>query len=207
LELQIKRKGEDRAIEKREFQETLADQRATQELLKKALSVLRAVYKKKEVAREAPVLLLARARRAEPAPPGFETYGANRAAGGVVGLLEQILEDAKQMEAEVTRDEKDAEKEYQAFVADTTAAIESKRAANVNKSEAKAKAEQDLIATEDDIRDNMKELEILVNTKQAITMECSFLLKNFDIRQEARGEEIEALQEGKSILMGMKLDE
>merc|ERR1712204_57835 len=73
LELQIKRKGEDRGIEKREFQETLADQRATQELLKKALNVLRAVYKKKEVNREASASLLARARRAEPAPPGFET--------------------------------------------------------------------------------------------------------------------------------------
>jgi len=206
LELQIERKGEDRSIEKREFQETLADQRATQDLLKKALSVLRAVYKKKEVNHEAPVALLSRARRAEPAPPGFETYGANRASGGVVGLLEQILADAKQMQAEVTRDEKDAEKEYEDFVADTTAAIESKRTAMVNKSETKAKAEQDLISAEDDIRDNMKELETLVNTKQAIDMECSFLLKNFDIRQEARDEEIEALQEGKAILMGMKLE-
>ena len=36
-----------------------------------------------------------------PPPPGFEAYKKNAAAGGVMGMIQQIINDAKAMEAEV----------------------------------------------------------------------------------------------------------
>merc|ERR1719409_2559904 len=47
MQTQMKRAGEDREIENKEFQLTVADQRATQKLLVAALEVLKGFYAKK----------------------------------------------------------------------------------------------------------------------------------------------------------------
>merc|ERR1712193_465723 len=47
MQVQMKRAGEDREKENKEFQQTVADQRATQKLLAQALGVLKGVYDKK----------------------------------------------------------------------------------------------------------------------------------------------------------------
>merc|ERR1711959_600893 len=47
MQVQMKRAGEDREKENKEFQMTVADQRATQKLLAKALGVLKGFYDKK----------------------------------------------------------------------------------------------------------------------------------------------------------------
>merc|ERR1719160_249516 len=44
MNIQIKRAGEDRELVNRDFQATVADQRETQKLLQKAITVLKAVY-------------------------------------------------------------------------------------------------------------------------------------------------------------------
>ena len=50
---------------------------------------------------------------------GFDAYKKNAAAGGVMGMIQQIINDAKAMEAEVIRSEEDAQKAYEDFVKDT----------------------------------------------------------------------------------------
>merc|ERR1711972_334208 len=50
MQVQLKRAGEDREKENKEFQTTVADQRATQKLLQAALSILQDFYGKKEAA-------------------------------------------------------------------------------------------------------------------------------------------------------------
>merc|ERR1712176_1649652 len=68
MQVQMKRAGEDREKENKEFQTTVADQRETQRLLKAALSILQDFYGKKAA--------FLQGRRQEPAgpppPPGFE---------------------------------------------------------------------------------------------------------------------------------------
>jgi len=59
-------------------------------------------------------------------------------------MIQQIINDAKAMEAEVIRSEEDAQKAYEDFVKDTNGSIEAKSKDIVNKSESKAKAEADL---------------------------------------------------------------
>merc|ERR1719217_2019973 len=102
----MKRAGEDREKENKEFQLTVADQRATQKLLAQALNVLKGFYDKKAKA----VLLQQNQERAgPPPPPGFKGYKKNAAAGGVMGMIEMIINDAKAMEAEATKDELSAQ--------------------------------------------------------------------------------------------------
>merc|ERR550532_1889602 len=163
----MKRAGEDREKENKEFQSTVADQRETQKLLKAALNVLQDFYGKKAA--------FMQQHKQEPAgpppPPGFEAYKKNAASGGVMKMIQEIINDAKAMEAE--------SKEI------------------VNKSELKAKAEGELVETKEAKEAVMLELEQLSNYDAELHQSCDFVLKNFDIRQTARDEEIEALKQAK----------
>ena len=68
---QVKRASEDRELENKEFQQTVADQRATQGILKKALDRLKVVYgfvQTKVQLKQEP------GAAAPPSPPGFSEY-------------------------------------------------------------------------------------------------------------------------------------
>merc|ERR1719449_433045 len=115
MQVQLKRAGEDREKENKEFQMTVADQRATQKLLTAALNILKGFYAKKAKA----AFVQTEQPAGPPPPPGFEAYKKNAAAGGVMGMIQQIINDAKAMEAETIRSEEDAQKAYEDFVKDT----------------------------------------------------------------------------------------
>jgi len=198
MQVQLKRAGEDREKQNKEFQMTVADQRATQKLLQAALTVLKGFYDKKAAA----ALMQKQEPVGPPPPPGFKEYKNNAAAGGVMGMIQQIINDAKAMEAETIRSEEDAQKAYEDFVKETNASIEEKSKDIVNKSEQKAKAEQDLVQAQEEKEAVMLELEQLSNYNAQLHQSCDFVMKNFEIRQTARDEEVEALRQAKAILSG-----
>merc|ERR1712173_413773 len=111
------------------------------------------------------------------------------------------------MEAEAIRSEEDAQKAYEDFVKETNASIEAKSKEIVNKTELKAKAEGELVETKEAKEAVMLELEQLSNYDAELHQSCDFILKNFDVRQTARDEEIEALKQAKAILSGAKFGE
>merc|ERR1712039_150417 len=79
MQVQLKRAGEDREKQNKEFQMVVGDQRETQKLLAAALGVLQDFYAKK-----APALVQKKQEPVgPPPPPGFEGYKNNAAAGGV----------------------------------------------------------------------------------------------------------------------------
>merc|ERR1719409_2625811 len=92
MQVQLKRAGEDRELENQDFQNVVADQRETQKLLEAALAKLKGFYDK--------AFVQTSARAAQPAgpPPGFKKYEKSSGAGGVMGMLEQIISEAKTME-------------------------------------------------------------------------------------------------------------
>merc|ERR1719352_2184363 len=121
-------------------------------------------------------------------------------------MIQQIINDAKAMEAETIRAEEDAQKAYEDFVKDTNGSIEEKNKDVVHKSETKAKAEGELVQAKDDKEAALLELEQLGNYKAELHSSCDFVMKNFEIRQSARDEEIEALKQAKAILSGAKFE-
>jgi len=203
MQVQLKRAGEDREKQNKEFQMTVADQRATQKLLTSALTVLQGFYGKKaalvQVQQEQPA--------GPPPPPGFESYKKNAASGGVMGMIQQIINDAKSMEAETIRSEEDSQKAYEDFVKETNSSIEAATKDMINKSEEKAKAEADLVEANKQKDAAMLELEQLSNYNAELHQSCDFVTKNFEIRQTGRDEEVEALKQAKAILSGAKFEE
>jgi hypothetical protein len=206
MNVQVKRAGEDREMENKDFQATVADQRETQKLLQKAITVLKTVYTTTTVAKPELIQTNSHNRQTPAPPPGFSDYSKNEGGGGAVALLTQILGDAKVMEAEAVKDEQAAQETYEKFVKDTNDSIASKQAAIVNKSQDKASAEQDLGNAKQDLSDEKGELTSLENERSDLKIQCDFLLRNFDLRQQARDEEIEALRQAKAILSGMEMD-
>merc|ERR1719473_1991854 len=202
MQVQLKRAGEDREKQNKEFQTTVADQRATQKLLQQALNVLKSFYDKKAkgvaLAQQEPV--------GPPPPPGFKEYKKSSGAGGVMAMIQQIINDAKSMEAEAIKSEEDAQKAYEDFVKDTNTSIEEKTRSITNKTEEKAQAEADKVEAETELEAVMTELEQLANEAADLHSSCDFVLKNFEIRQTARDQEIEALKQAKAILSGAKFE-
>jgi len=199
MQVQLKRSGEDRESQNREFQTTVADQRETQKLLKAALSILGEFYKPSMLQRQEPV--------GPPPPAGFEAYKNNAASGGVMSMLQQIISDAAAMEAETIRDEEDSQKAYEDFVKETNASIEAKSRDIVNKSETKATKESELIEAKEAKDATMLELEQLSNYNAQLHQSCDFVTTNFEVRQTGRDEEVEALKQAKAILSGANFEE
>merc|ERR1719162_1138639 len=81
MQVQMKRGGEDREKANKDFQMTVADQRATQKLLAAALNILKGFYEKAALAQVNQQTEKQAAGQAP--PPGFKSYEKNAASGGV----------------------------------------------------------------------------------------------------------------------------
>merc|ERR1719238_1596072 len=111
-EIAIKKASETREAENAEYQTTVADQRATQAILAKALKKLESFYKK------------AAAALVQQTPPvQFNSYKKNAGSGPVMGMIEQIVEDSKKLETEAVAAEKQAQSDYEGFVKASNALI------------------------------------------------------------------------------------
>jgi len=201
MQVQLKRAGQDREVQNKEFQATVAEQRQTKKLLQAALSILEGFYGKQSFMQKGQ-------GQAEPAPPpGFDEYKKSAASGGVMGMIQQIVDDTKTVESEVIRAEEDAQTAYEDFVKETNASIKAKSKEIVNKSDEKAKAEADLVETKEGIEGVKKEMEQLDEYRIELHSSCDFVMKNFDLRQTSRDEELEALKQAKAILSGAKFED
>jgi len=191
-EVAIKKASQVREGENAEFQTTVADQRATQDILNKALGKLKAFYKKAKggaFAQQTP-------------PVKFNSYKTNAGASPVIGMIEQIIEDSKALEKEAVEGETSAQAAYEKFVADSNTAIKELSDLVASKTKASATAKEDLEQGKSDLAGAMEALESLALTEEDLHGECDWVLRNFAARQKARLDEIEAIGQAKAILSG-----
>jgi hypothetical protein len=198
-EVSLKQSGESRKAENQVFQQTVSDQRATVNILNKAMARLKEFYGLVQVhAHQEPGADFAAA------PPKGAAVEKNGAAGGLMGTLELIIKDAQSVEADAMADENKAQEDYAQLVIDTKASIEADRDAISLKLEEKATAEGTKAETEESQSANGAHLEKLAGMLQASHMDCDWLMKYFETRQEARAEEMDAIEKAKAILSGAK---
>lgn len=193
-EVAIKKASQVRESENADFQTTVADQRATQAILKKALGKLKEFYEK--------AFLIQRSASKQEPPVKFNAYKNNSGASPVIGMIEQIIEDSKALESEAVAGENEAQKSYETFVKDSNDLIGKLTEAVSMKTKAKATAKLESEQAKSDLESTEGELEALALYEGDLHQECDFVLKNFNIRQKARLDEMEAIQQAKSILSG-----
>merc|ERR1719420_1379053 len=117
-------------------------------------------------------------------------------------MIEGIIKESKVMEEEALHGEEQAQKAYEEFVTDTNASVEEKSKDITNKMEAKAKAESDNVQAQTEKEATMGEIEQLENENADLHKSCDFTLKNFDVRQAAREDEIDALKQAMAMFSG-----
>jgi len=119
-----------------------------------------------------------------------------------MGLIEQIIEDSVKLETEATAAETQAQADYEKLVKDSNALIAALSEAVTAKTGAIADAKVDSTETNSQLQSTVDELKALATEDGELHQECDFVLKNFEVRQDARLQEIEAIQQAKAILSG-----
>mmetsp|Transcript_117870 Transcript_117870/g.340720 ORF Transcript_117870/g.340720 Transcript_117870/m.340720 type:complete len:786 (+) Transcript_117870:92-2449(+) len=195
-QVEIKKAGQQREAENSDFQQVVADQRAMQTILQKALAKLKDFYEKKIGDKTALV------QASQEPPVKFNAYKTNAGSNSVIGLIEQIVEDSVKLEKEATAAEYKAQTDYEEFVKSSNGVIKSLQDAVVEKSDAIAGAKTDAAQAGSDHESTVDELEALNQFKADLHNQCDFVMKNFGVRQRARQQEIEAIQNAKAILSG-----
>jgi len=206
MKVQIKKASEDRESENQVFQQTVADQRATKALLTRALHRLEEVYAdKEETTTTTPNPMAGGAGQyisllqKQPAAPKYEK---NENSGGVMGMLQGIIGDAERVESESVAAEQDAQAAYQSFVADTSKALNAATRSISKKEEELASKEAARVSAASSNKAKEVELIGLKKYNSELHSSCDYVVKNYSIRQEARGQEIDALGQAKAILQG-----
>merc|ERR1719443_2075820 len=138
--------------EKAKNTETIADAVAAQKAVEGALAMLKEFY-----ANAADATALVQAKQ----PDIFDSpeKGQQGAATGVIGILEVILSDFARLEAETTAAEKQAQKEYDAFMTDSSADKAAKKADIDFKTEKMTDQQKTLKTQELDKADTQEELD------------------------------------------------
>jgi len=196
-QVEIKKASQAREAENAEFQTTVADQRATQSILNKALAKLKDFYQK-NIGNKVSLLQ----KHSQEPPVKFNAYKTHQGASPVIGLIEQIIGDSAKLVQEANSAEFQAQADYEKFVRDSNSLIADLSEQITSKTKAIAAADGDKAQAGADLDSTVSELESLAAYEADLHNQCDFVLKNFDIRQKARLQEMEAIMQAKAILSG-----
>merc|ERR1719265_304226 len=199
-QVEMKKATAIRAEENKDFQMTIQDQRATQAILEKALGRLKEFYEKKALLQEEAK------ENGEPLapPPAQATYKANAGGGGVMAMIQGVVDESKEVETQAIADEQTAQAAYEGFIKDSNKLINSNNEDITNKMATKAKADAEKAQAEGDLKGTVDTILTLDDTSKTLHDQCDFLLKHFTERQNSRTQEIDALNQAKAIFSGMK---
>jgi len=138
---------------------------------------------------------------APPPPPEFGNHKKQN-AGGVLGLIDMMVNDLKTEMNQARLEEEDAQEDYEQLMKNSA----EKRASDsktISEQEGQlAEANTDLSAAKDDLSANSKTTQETHEYTQDLHKSCDFLLDNYDTRKSAREEELEALDKAKAVLSG-----
>lgn len=113
-----------------------------------------------------------------------------------------IIADAKAMDKEVTADEQHAQSAYAEFVTNANESVRAAQQSVANKTLERAKAEEEKSQHEVSLQSTVNILQTLANENADLHKACDFVVKNFDVRQEARAQEMDAIKQAKAVLSG-----
>jgi len=134
---------------------------------------------------------------------GFSSeYKKSEKSAGVIGLMDMMVKEIETDMKDATYEEKTSQSDYAKLMSES----EETRAANskgiVTKTSSKATLEAKLDAEKDAYTAVNTDLDLIAATLGDLHMQCDFLLQNYDLRKEARANEIESLKTAKAILSG-----
>jgi len=127
---------------------------------------------------------------------------SGEAATGVMSMMDSLVAELEKETTVAETDEKDAQSDYEKFMADS----KSMRAENSKILEDKTAAKADAIGAtethEDNLGTSQEKLQGAQGQLGVLHQDCDWLLENFDSRKEAREDETDGLKKAKAVLSG-----
>jgi septal ring factor EnvC (AmiA/AmiB activator) len=147
---------------------------------------------------------LAQVVGAPPPPPeaNLAYKKSGESSNGVMAMIDLIVADVDKEITTMELEEKDAQKDYEGFMADASDKRAQDSKSITDKESAKAETETELQTDTDGKKS--KTIEAMENAKYTggLHEECDWLLKYYDERTAARTGEIDALGKAKAVLSG-----
>lgn len=201
-EKSMKEQTEQREAEKAEVDQTLADHRLMSMILQKAIDRMKEVYVLMQQEPGAPHVQTA-ATDTDPGngPASFKRYEAGR-GGQCVQMMENVLAHTKGVEALAVKNEENDQAGYEEFMKDCNRIIKAAKLSMTHIQEELAMKREKLSITNGDLKDTGDEGKRLDAIKTDLHASCDYITRNFDMRQSARQQEVDALSEAKAILSG-----
>jgi len=139
-------------------------------------------------------------------PQAPETFGGeykkSEKSAGVLGLMDMMVREIETDMKDAEYEEKTAQSDYAKFMAESQTTREANSKGITTKAAAKAELEGKLEAEKGTLSDTNEDLNLISTTLSDLHAQCDFLLQNYDLRKEARANEVESLKNAKAILSG-----
>jgi len=142
--------------------------------------------------------------RVEP-PAAPESPGAFKKSGqsaGVLGLMDMIIKDLMSSSKDVKFEEQTAQTDYNKLMVSSADSRAANAKAITNKEAAKADVESKLDEAKESHRNTVQDLQQIKNYINDLHVSCDFIQENFDVRKEARANELDSLKNAKAVLSG-----
>lgn len=142
---------------------------------------------------------------AAPAPPPEAAAAYKKKSSesnGVMAMMDILVQDLDTELTEAKVEETNAQESYEKVMAESAAKRTGDSKALTDKEAARADLDSSLQRSEADKKSDTKELMGTMKYISSLKSECDWLLQYFDVRKEARTDEIDALQKAKAVLSG-----
>merc|ERR550537_1615418 len=139
-------------------------------------------------------------------PPPPAAVGAykksSEESGGVIAMIDLLVKDLDKEMTVAETEEKDAQGDYEQMMKDSAEKRAEDAKTLANKEAALADLQSSLEKSVESKASTTKELGATLQYIQSLHNECDWLLQYFEVRKEARTDEIDALGKAKAVLSG-----
>jgi len=196
---------EQRKEENTDYKSLMAGNAAAKELIGFAKNRLNKFYNPKLYKPPAAMAQIhAHSDVAPPPPPAaVEAYSKKgEESNGIIAMMDALSADLQKEMTEGEATEKDAQGDYEQMMADSATKRAEDSKTLTDKQGALAQLEEMLESQTSDKASNGKTLTATLSYISSLHAECDWLVKYFDMRKEARANEVDALEKAKAVLSG-----
>jgi len=129
-------------------------------------------------------------------------YQKSEKSAGVLGLMDMMIKEVETDMKDAAYEEKSAQKGYDELMTESQTTRVSKTKFITHQEAAKADLETELLALTEAKTSTTGDLDLVSSYIGDLHVKCDFILQNFDLRKEARTNEVESLKSAKAILSG-----
>jgi len=197
-----------RKEEHEDYSELMAGNSAAKELIGMAKNRMNKFYNPKLYKEPAAAMFVQISahveHKAAPGPPPSAEFGGKKTeeSSGVIGMMDDLMKELDQEMTEAEAEEKNDQADYEKMMADSADKRAQDSKSMADNEGAKANLEADLGAHTDDKASAEKELSATNAYISSLHGECDWIIKYFDLRKDARANEIDAMEKAKAVLSG-----